>query len=398
MFLGREKELSSLSAAENIRLMCFTPDGPLFKDFSAMFGEVREIDDLNFMRWKMRRWALIGVAVLAGCVSANRTVEQADNPVRGPYPLLVTPWTEDAKLDTEVLAKEAEYVNGCGAGGIIWPTAGEVLKNLSDAEFEAGLRALATRAVEKGFAARITAVCPGKDSAAALARVKLAQRLSDETGAKMAILARPPDDATNQTMIAAHYRALARVTKLPVIIQTYNAQKHTPQPDVRLLAQLAGEFPAVYGYVKEESPGQKVNARMAALLKCPEIKTVLSGWGAKGWMFQGTKIGTRGVISQRPAYAGLFRKVCDLINEGRDSSDPELASTYAKYLYMCNLGDTFTSSDDNFRGPHLYVLQKLGIFRNRLTRNAQGKVSNYEMTELEKLEVEQRMRYCGLLD
>ena len=30
----------SLSAAENIRLMCFTPDGPLFKDFSAMFGEV----------------------------------------------------------------------------------------------------------------------------------------------------------------------------------------------------------------------------------------------------------------------------------------------------------------------------------------------------------------------
>lgn len=30
----------SLSAAENIRRMCFTSDGPLFKDFSAMFGEV----------------------------------------------------------------------------------------------------------------------------------------------------------------------------------------------------------------------------------------------------------------------------------------------------------------------------------------------------------------------
>lgn len=30
----------SLPAAENIRLMCFTPDGPLFKDFSAMFSEV----------------------------------------------------------------------------------------------------------------------------------------------------------------------------------------------------------------------------------------------------------------------------------------------------------------------------------------------------------------------
>jgi len=30
----------SLSAEENIRLMCFTPDGPLFKDFEALFGEV----------------------------------------------------------------------------------------------------------------------------------------------------------------------------------------------------------------------------------------------------------------------------------------------------------------------------------------------------------------------
>lgn len=30
----------SLSAEENIRLLCFTADGPLFKDFSAMFSEV----------------------------------------------------------------------------------------------------------------------------------------------------------------------------------------------------------------------------------------------------------------------------------------------------------------------------------------------------------------------
>ena len=31
---------SSLSADENIRRMCFAPDGPLFKDFNAMFNEV----------------------------------------------------------------------------------------------------------------------------------------------------------------------------------------------------------------------------------------------------------------------------------------------------------------------------------------------------------------------
>ena len=334
------------------------------------------------------------------CPAASPNVQTnacVTSPICGPYPLLVTPWTEDAKLDIDVLVKEADYVESCQAGGIIWPTADEVLRNLSAAEYEAGLRALAKRAAERGFNARITAICPGTDSAAACARVRLVQRIADETQAKMAILARPPDNATNQTLIAQHYRALAQVTQLPVIIQTYTGTKNAPQPDVDLLVQLAREFPHIYGFVKEESPGLKVNGRMAELLSHEEIKTVLSGWGGKGWMFQGTKIGTRGIISQRPAYAGLFRRIADLVAEGRDASDPELASTYAKYLYMCNLGDTFTETDDNFRGPHLYVLQKLGIFRNRLTRNTKGVVTDYTMTELEKREVEQRMRYCGLL-
>ena len=316
--------------------------------------------------------------------------------IAGPYPLLVTPWTEDAKLDVDVLVKEAEFVNGCGAGGVIWPSAGEVLGNLSVVEYEAGLRAMATQAAEKKFSARITAVCPGETSESALSLATLAQRIADESGAQMALLARTPNNATNQTMIAEHYEALARVVRMPVIIQTFNGAENSPQPDVELLVRLARLHPEIYGYVKEESPGLKVNARMAELVSHKEIKTVFSGWGGKGWMFQGTKIGTRGVISQRPAYAGIFSRIYRLQSEGRSSDDAELAGLYSKYLYMCNLGDTFTETDDNFRGPHLYVLQKLGIFRNRLSRDGNGKVSDYEMTEEEKREVEERMRYCGL--
>lgn len=339
--------------------------------------------------------ALASVLVFGHCLAAEPQTKDAL--LGGPYPLLVTPWTPDGKLDVEVLVKEAEYVDSCGAGGVIWPTAGEVIKNLRDAEYEAGLRAMAECSVAKGFASRVTAVCCGKVSADAIARVKVVQRIADETGAKMAILARPPDNATNQTIIAEHYRALARETRLPVIIQTYNGNKTAPQPSVLLLVELSRDYPDVYGYVKEESPGLKVNDRMTELLTHSEIKAVFSGWGGKGWIFQGTKIGTCGVISQRPAYASLFKRIYDLMKDGRDSSDPELASTYAKYLYMANLGDTFTETDDNFRGPHLYVLQKLGVFRNRLTRKGSGQVFEYEMTDREKIEIEQRMRYCGLL-
>ena len=319
----------------------------------------------------------------------------ADFPIRGPHPLLVTPWREDARLDTEVLVREAEYVANCGVAGFIWPTAVEVLWTLTAEEYEAGLRALAEWGAGRDII-RIVAVCPGRDSADALARARVVQRIADETGARMAILARMPDDAENQAAIESHYRALAGVMRMPVIIQTFNGDK-CPQPDAEVLVRLAHDFPSVYGWVKEESPGLKVNARMAQLLEHPEIKTVFSGFGGKAWMFQGTKIGTDGVISQRPAYASLFVRIHALMKEGRQSDDPELADAYAKYLYMCNLGDTLAESDDAMRGPHLYVLQKLGIFRNRLTRDGNGVLTDYAMSDAEKREVEQRMRYCGLI-
>lgn len=319
-----------------------------------------------------------------------------DNEIRGPYPLLVTPWTEDAQLDTEVLVREAEYVSKCGVDGIIWPTAGEVLWTLSSEEYEAGLRALAEWAASISSSTRVVAVCPGRDSDEALARARVVQHIADETYARMALLARMPDDAADQAAIEAHYRALAGVVRIPAIIQTFNDGK-SPQPDIDVLVRLARDYPAVYGWVKEESPGLKVNARMAQLIGRPEIKTVLSGFGGKAWMFQGTKIGSDGVISQRPAYASLFARIYALMKEGRQSDDPELAGTYAKYLYMCNIGDTFAESDDAMRGPHLYVLQRLGIFRNRLTRDGKGVLTEYAMSDAEKIEVEQRMRYCELI-
>lgn len=55
------------------------------------------------------------------------------------------------------------------------------------------------------------------------------------------------------------------------------------------------------------------------------------------------------------------------------------------------------SNDSVIRGPHLYVLEKLGIFRNRLTRDGNGVLMDYAMSDAEKSEVEQRMRYCGLI-
>ncbi len=316
--------------------------------------------------------------------------------LEGPFLILLTPWTEDARVDIPTLIREAEYVEAAGAGGMIWPSAGERGEIVAAGDYEAGLEALVARSVEKGreFQARIAAIVSGADTAQGVAQAAAVERLAKRHGAALVILARPADDCTDQEAILNYYRALAKATTQTVIIQTFNGK--SPQPSVETLVRLAQEHP-IYGYVKEESPGLQVNDRMEQLLRRREIKGVFSGWGGKGWVFQGSRIGTCGVISQRAEYAPLFVEVWNRIRAGADASDPALARAFTSYLYMANLGDIFsTFGDDEMRGPHLYVLERLGIFRNRLSRQ-KGKVVEWEMTDKEKAEVDARLKYVGIL-
>ena len=316
--------------------------------------------------------------------------------LEGPFLILLTPWTEDARVDIPVLVKEAEYVEAAGAGGMIWPSAGERCEIVAAGDYEAGLEALVARSVEHGreFRARIVAVVSGADTAQGVEQAAAVERLAKKHGARLAILARPADDCADQEAILAYYHALAKATSQTVIIQTFNGK--SPQPSVETLVRLAQEH-SIYGYVKDESPGLQVNERMERLLRRREIKGVFSGWGGKGWVFQGTRIGTCGVISQRAGYAPLFVEIWNRAKAGADASDPALARAFSAYLYMANLGDIFSTwGDDEMRGPHLYVLERLGIFRNRLSRE-NGRAVEWKMSEKEKAEVDARLRYVGLL-
>ena len=344
----------------------------------------------------MRRivWACV---VMVGALA----LAAGDPAIRGPFPLMCTPWTVEGALDVPTLVKEAEFVDSCGAAGVIWPTASEVADLVREGEYEKGLDALAARAAKPDFKARLTAVCPGKTGKNALARVRTVNSIMAKHGVKMAILARPPDDAKTQEDIAAHYRALGAIAKCPVIIQTYNGK--SPQPDVDLLIALAKEFPEVFGYVKEESPGNKVNARIARLVAAkPVIHSVFSGWGAKGWLYQGPQLGTDGIISQRPAYADMLAYIWRQMENG--DRDGTLIDAYCKLLLMCNLGSTFGGHDDVMRGPHLYVLMKRGVFTNTYTRKRPPKddksgkkwiVEECSFSPSEKTEIDRRLAFCA---
>jgi len=80
-------------------------------------------------------------------VSAEESVPAKDiigNPrVRGPFPILSTPYTESGEVDYEVLAREARFVDWCGSPGMIWPQSGDSVDLLTMEEKLRGMEVLA---------------------------------------------------------------------------------------------------------------------------------------------------------------------------------------------------------------------------------------------------------------
>lgn len=324
---------------------------------------------------------------LAGCVTSPaamslRTVPAVakkdgggDARIRGPFPLLCTPYTETGAVDYEVLAKEARFVDACGVAGIIWPPANDALGLLTPEEERKALETLG-RTLAKGKAT-LTVCCPGRTSEEALARARFTEELSAKHRIRASILARPPDDAKTQADLEKYYTALAQTVRRPVIIQTSNGR--SPQLDVELLIRLAKNFPETFGYVKEESEGAKGNDRIRALVAAkPVIHNVFSAWGGWSWLYQARRLGTGGLITQRPMYADVLAYIWEQMENG--DANGTLTDAFAKLLLMMNLKQAIPGQD--LRGCHLYILQKRGVFKNRLSRAAvKGKPGKWTLSD-----------------
>ncbi len=67
----------------------------------------------------------------------------ADPRIRGPFPILSTPFTDSGQVDFEVLARQARFVDWGGCSGMIWPQSGDSVDLLSADEKLRGMEVLA---------------------------------------------------------------------------------------------------------------------------------------------------------------------------------------------------------------------------------------------------------------
>ena len=326
--------------------------------------------------------------------------------IGGVFPLLCTPYAEDGSLDCATLAKEAKFVADCGANGIIWPAAKDSLDYLSPDEERRGLEAIA--AALDGRKVWFTPCCPGTNTADMLRRVAAAEDIAaNHPGLNMALLVRMVDDAKCDADYERQYDALAAHLReysgragspLPaVIIQTYNGK--SPMPSAKLLIDLARRHPEIYGWYKVEGTGYGIVPCARELVAAkPVVKTVFTGWGGRDWLYHYRRVGTRGVISQRPMYADLMVKIWRALEGGSRPVATETADAlFAKFIYLRNLEDAIPAPE--MRGWNLYVLKKRGVFRNTLSRtkrrdDGSWEVADVSLSDADKAEIDARLKYA----
>ena len=281
--------------------------------------------------------------------------------MRGPFPILSTPYFEDGAVDYDGLTREVDWVVRAGVPGAIWCQSNDAVDLLTASEkfrgFEVCAKAAENRPIVMTFGANGTNTAQMVEIAAEIERVA-----ARHPKARIAIASRPPDDVRSQEDIEKAWDALAAVVKRPVIFQTYGTPE-TPTPDVELLVRLAKRHPAIYGFVKEEAAGYSAVDRMEKLNAArPDIKTPFAGWGGWQWLVQLRHCGCEGLVTERAAFAPVLAKMWRTFERGERGL--ALTKDYAMFRLLCDQ----RNFPGGLRGYPLYFLEKAGVFKNRVSR------------------------------
>jgi len=272
---------------------------------------------------------------------------ETGKPMRGAFMILSTPFTDAGEVDWDDLAREARFVDQCGAHGIVWPQGSSSVANLTKDERMRGLEVLA-KANHSRKAALVLGV-QGQNTAEMLEYARRAEALAPD-----ALIAMPPGAARSVDEYREYFRALAQVTARPVFVQTSGGAKDLAPP-VDLIVELAREFPHV-AYVKEES-APLIERMKAELRQRPLIKGVFGASYADGWLYE-MRLGLDGVMTGMAMYADLMARLWDLHERGQSEA---VRDAYSRFLLMRNLNQQIPGAD-------LFVMQKRGVFKTTTTR------------------------------
>ena len=205
--IGSDREL--LAAREDGTPGSHLPKASL--DFSPRAYRVYGHEQYSFRRQVL---ASMGPLLLASRLSAS------ENPMRGVFVIMATPYNAANAVDFEDLAGEVRFLDRCGAHGMVWPQLASEYSHLTTEERMHGMEVLAAAA--KGRHPALVLGVQGPNTEAALAYARHAERLAPD-----GLIAMPPAEAKSLDDCRGYYRALARSTSSTLIYSDHRrAESH----------------------------------------------------------------------------------------------------------------------------------------------------------------------------
>lgn len=276
----------------------------------------------------------------------------SDQPWRGIFVIVVTPFTDSYELDEESLRKEVRFSIEAGAHGLVGPANASEFPTLSDDERKRWMQIVIDEAAGQ-IPVIATTTCGHGLPAAALSK------WAQDAGADGIMAMPPPILSPGPQGCYDYYATISQAIDIPIFIQNYSGPAGTPMP-TEWLARMCKELEWVQ-YLKEETlpEPRAISATLAAAGDA--CKGVFGGQGAV-YLLDEYRRGSQGNM---PAcqITDLHVAVWEKLEAGDEAGARQL---FNRILPLINF--------ERMHGVATYkeVLYRRGIFKSRTSR-APGK-------------------------
>jgi 4-hydroxy-tetrahydrodipicolinate synthase len=272
-------------------------------------------------------------------------------PMRGVYPILITPFDEAYRIDEESLRRLIDLNVQAGVHGLGVALGSEVYK-LSEAE-----RVQMTRIVVDQVGGRVPVVI--NTGAAGTELAVLYSRMAEENGADALMVMPPSFTPSSAAETREYFRAISDAVGIPIFIQDTTS---TPVP-AGLARQLAEECERVR-YIKVES--LPTPAKVAdAVAQAGDVLTIFGGAGGSYFIEEMRRgsVGTMPFCSQPEAFVEVWN---------RFQAGDERSARAAFDRYIAPINRISAQATGAYYHVNKELLRQRGVIRTALVRRPSG--------------------------
>jgi 4-hydroxy-tetrahydrodipicolinate synthase len=281
----------------------------------------------------------------------------------GVYPILVTPFDEQSRVDVDSLQNVVDYCLDAGVHGLGVALGSEVLA-LSESE-----RVLVTRTIVERVQGRVPVVVNTGGPVVELAL--LYSRLAKEHGADALMLRPPTFQPAGPDEVVAYFKAVSDEVGLPIFIQDTPV---TPVP-ASLALRLAEECEQVrYFKVERHPPSHMVDQ---AVKQAGDMLTVFGGAGGH-YFIEEMRRGARGTMPGC-CQAESFVQVWDAFQRGDESA------AWQAFQPILEAGRIVQQEPGAFYKVHKEILCRRGLIRTSKIRGPVAPLDAVTRRELQAL-------------